>query len=73
VSWEGNALADMPDETVITEQNILDIGAWPMSPRIVSVENLDQDTYFDEQMRLTGTARETYLGRCGAEIAVPEE
>jgi len=72
VHYEGDALANMPDGTVITQRNVLDGGAWPTSPRIVDEENLDEGTYLDDQMKLTGTARDDYLGRYGAEIAVPE-
>ena len=52
---------------------ILEEGSWPTSDRIVDVDNLDGDTFFDEDMRLTGAARDERLGRYGAEIAVPLE
>jgi hypothetical protein len=71
VAYEGDRLANMPDGTVVTERNVLEEGTWPSSDRIVGVDNLDEDTFFDEEMRLTGAARATHLGRYGAEIAVP--
>lgn len=72
ISYEGNALANMPDGTLILERNVLENGNLPTSSRIVASENLSGDTYFDEQMRLTGSARADHLGQYGAEIAVPE-
>lgn len=73
VKYEGDALANMPDGTVIMERNVLDTGAWPESARIINVENLEEDSFFDPQMRLTGSARTDHLGRYGAEIGVVAE
>lgn len=70
--WEAEALDNMPDGTVIMENNILDTGTWPESQRLQNIDNLDGASYFDDQMKLTGEAR-THLGRFGAELAVPEE
>lgn len=72
IHWEGEALANMPDETVVMERNVLDTGTWPTSRRIRSTDNRAGETFFDESMQLVGEARSTNLGRFGAEIAVPE-
>ncbi len=72
INWEGDRLANMPDGTVFITRNILEDGTVPTSSRIVPEGNLDADTYFDDQMRLTGSVRTDNLGRVGAEIAVPE-
>lgn len=73
ISYEGNSLANMPDGTVITERNVLGEENWPESDRIVEDENLDGEDYFGDDMRLRESYRDDYLGRYGAEIAVPAD
>lgn len=70
-NFEGNNLVNMPDANVVTERNVLAPRAWPSHRILLNIDNLDGDTYFDASMRLTGPARTAYLGRYGAEIAVP--
>ena len=48
--------------------NILQTGAMPTDDDLVNISNLDQDTYLDANMKLTGAHRTNYLGTHGAEI-----
>src|SRR5690625_3734946 len=73
----GGNKANMADGTVRIERNILDgnpndYAKIPVHDRVFNIENLDGDTYFDSEMKLSGTVRQFNLGRFGAEIAVEE-
>lgn len=69
LNYEGTFLQNMPEANIITERNILDPRAWPEHAFLLNIANLDQDTYFDANMKLAGSARALYLGEYGAEIA----
>jgi hypothetical protein len=72
ISFEGDALVNMPDATVQIERNVLDTGLMPVHELIVNSDNLDGEGYLDAQMKLAPAYRPEHLGRVGAEIAVPE-
>lgn len=71
LNYEGDNLVNMPNGNVITERNVLQPRTWPSHPFLLNIDNLDAGTYFDASMKLSGAARDAYLGRYGAEIAVP--
>lgn len=73
LNYEGGNLVNMPDNNVITERNVLAPRLWPEHRFLLNIENLDQAEFFDQQMKLTGSARNDYLGRYGAELAVIDE
>ncbi|MBX3726347.1 MAG: hypothetical protein KF823_10580 [Xanthomonadales bacterium] len=70
LNFEGDNLVNMPNGNVITERNVLEPRAWPSHAFLLNIDNLDAGSYFDASMRLAGPARDAYLGRYGAEIAV---
>lgn len=72
ISYEGNNLVNMPDDNVISENNVLAEGTWPNADILLNVDNLDQEDFFDTGMRLTGPFRSDFLGQYGAEIAEPD-
>lgn len=72
VNYEGSSLVNMPDGNVISERNVLAPRSWPEHEFLHNVDNLDQDDYFDADMKLQPPHREAYLGRYGAEIAEPD-
>lgn len=72
LNYEGDNLVNMPDGNVITERNVLAPRTWPSHAFLLNLDNLDAADYFDASMKLGGSARGAYLGRYGAEIAVPQ-
>lgn len=72
ISYEGDNLANMPDENVISERNVLAEGSWPSSSILLNIDNLDESDFLDGNMRLSGSFRDSYLGRYGAELAEPD-
>ncbi|NBD95954.1 MAG: hypothetical protein GVY11_05705 [Gammaproteobacteria bacterium] len=72
VDYEGGNLANMPDGNIHTERNIASPASWPTHAYLSNTDNLDDDDYFDAEMKLAPPHRDTYLGRFGAEIAEPD-